>query len=162
MVLIVFGKKGIYKKIIEEIKKEGYVWICVDGEIYDINDEIEIEKNKKYFIEIIIDCIVIKEGINICLYDFIEVVFCLVDGYVVVDIMGDKELLFSEYYVCFYCGFFVGELELRMFFFNSLFGVCLICDGFGIKFEVDVDIVILDRSLFLNEGVIIFWCLISL
>lgn len=105
MAPIVSGKKGTHKKTIEEIKKEGYVRIRVDGEIYDINDEIEIEKNKKHSIEIIIDRIVIKEGINTRLYDSIEAALRLADGYAVVDIMGDKELLFSEHYACPYCGF---------------------------------------------------------
>ncbi|HFI5995967.1 TPA: excinuclease ABC subunit UvrA, partial [Listeria monocytogenes] len=144
MAPIVSGKKGTHKKTIEEIKKEGYVRIRVDGEIYDINDEIEIEKNKKHSIEIIIDRIVIKEGINTRLYDSIEAALRLADGYAVVDIMGDKELLFSEHYACPYCGFSVGELEPRMFSFNSPFGACPTCDGLGTKLEVDVDTVIPD------------------
>ncbi|EAC3183540.1 excinuclease ABC subunit UvrA, partial [Listeria monocytogenes] len=157
MAPIVSGKKGTHKKTIEEIKKEGYVRIRVDGEIYDINDEIEIEKNKKHSIEIIIDRIVIKEGINTRLYDSIEAALRLADGYAVVDIMGDKELLFSEHYACPYCGFSVGELEPRMFSFNSPFGACPTCDGLGTKLEVDVDTVIPDRSMSLNEGAIIPW-----
>ncbi|MEY6602800.1 excinuclease ABC subunit UvrA, partial [Listeria monocytogenes] len=157
----VSGKKGTHKKTIEEIKKEGYVRIRVDGEIYDINDEIEIEKNKKHSIEIIIDRIVIKEGINTRLYDSIEAALRLADGYAVVDIMGDKELLFSEHYACPYCGFSVGELEPRMFSFNSPFGACPTCDGLGTKLEVDVDTVIPDRSLTLNEGAIVPWRPIS-
>ncbi|HAC0980201.1 TPA_asm: excinuclease ABC subunit UvrA [Listeria monocytogenes] len=161
MAPIVSGKKGTHKKTIEEIKKEGYVRIRVDGEIYDINDEIEIEKNKKHSIEIIIDRIVIKEGINTRLYDSIEAALRLADGYAVVDIVGDKELLFSEHYACPYCGFSVGELEPRMFSFNSPFGACPTCDGLGTKLEVDVDTVIPDRSLSLNEGAIIPWRPIS-
>ncbi|MEN1218756.1 excinuclease ABC subunit UvrA, partial [Listeria monocytogenes] len=161
MAPIVSGKKGTHKKTIEEIKKEGYVRIRVDGEIYDINDEIEIEKNKKHSIEIIIDRIVIKEGINTRLYDSIEAALRLADGYAVVDIMGDKELLFSEHYACPYCGFSVGELEPRMFSFNSPFGACPTCDGLGTKLEVDVDTVIPDRGLSLNEGAIIPWRPIS-
>ncbi|HAA8311972.1 TPA_asm: excinuclease ABC subunit UvrA, partial [Listeria monocytogenes] len=161
MAPIVSGKKGTHKKTIEEIKKEGYVRIRVDGEIYDINDEIEIEKNKKHSIEIIIDRIVIKEGINTRLYDSIEAALRLADGYAVVDIMGDKELLFSEHYACPYCGFSVGELEPRMFSFNSPFGACPTCDGLGTKLEVDVDTVIPDRSMSLNEGAIIPWRPIS-
>ncbi|EDO1224109.1 excinuclease ABC subunit UvrA [Listeria innocua] len=161
MAPIVSGKKGTHKKTIEEIKKEGYVRIRVDGEIYDINDEIEIEKNKKHSIEIIIDRIVIKEGINTRLYDSIEAALRLADGYAVVDIMGDKELLFSEHYACPYCGFSVGELEPRMFSFNSPFGACPTCDGLGTKLEVDVDTVIPDRSLTLNEGAIVPWRPIS-
>ncbi|MBC1864273.1 excinuclease ABC subunit UvrA [Listeria welshimeri] len=161
MAPIVSGKKGTHKKTIEEIKKEGYVRIRVDGEIYDINDEIEIEKNKKHSIEIIIDRIVIKEGINTRLYDSIEAALRLADGYAVVDIMGDKELLFSEHYACPYCGFSVGELEPRMFSFNSPFGACPTCDGLGTKLEVDVDTVIPDKSLSLNEGAIIPWRPIS-
>lgn len=96
-----------------------------------------MEKNKKYDIVIVIDWIIVKEGICFCLFDFLEVVLWLVDGYVLVDVIGEEEMLFSEYYVCFYCGFIVGELELRLFFFNVFFGVCLDCDGLGVKLEVD-------------------------
>ncbi|WP_088840724.1 excinuclease ABC subunit UvrA [Listeria sp. ILCC797] len=161
MAPIVSGKKGTHKKTLEEVKKQGYVRIRVDGEIYDINDEITIEKNKKHSIEIIVDRIVIKEGIQSRLYDSLESALRLADGYAVVDVMGEKELLFSEHYACPYCGFTVGELEPRMFSFNSPFGACPTCDGLGTKLEVDVETVIPDTSLSLKDGAIVPWRPIS-
>ncbi|WP_163654956.1 excinuclease ABC subunit UvrA [Listeria sp. PSOL-1] len=158
---IISGKKGTHKKTLEEIKKQGYVRIRVDGEVYDITDDITIEKNKKHSIDIIIDRIVIKEGIHSRLYDSLEAALKLADGYAVVDLIGEKELLFSEHYACPYCGFTVGELEPRMFSFNSPFGACPTCDGLGTKLEVDVDTVIPDRSLSLNDGAIVPWRPIS-
>ncbi|MGJ8730483.1 excinuclease ABC subunit UvrA [Listeria aquatica] len=161
MAPIVSGKKGTHKKTFEEIKKQGYVRIRVDGEVYDVNDEIELEKNKKHSIEIIIDRIVIKEGVHSRLYDSLESALKLADGYAIVDVIGEKELLFSEHYACPYCGFTVGELEPRMFSFNSPFGACPTCDGLGTKLEVDVETVIPDPSLSLNEGAIVPWKPIS-
>ncbi|WP_239255242.1 excinuclease ABC subunit UvrA [Listeria ilorinensis] len=158
---VVSGKKGTHKKTLEEIKKEGYVRVRIDGEVYDVNDEITLEKNKKHSIEIIIDRIVLKEGVHSRLYDSLEAALKLADGYAVVDIIGEKELLFSEHYACPYCGFSVGELEPRMFSFNSPFGACPTCDGLGTKLEVDVDTVLPDQSLSLNEGVIVPWRPIS-
>lgn len=158
---IVSGKKGTHKKTLEEIKKQGFVRIRVDGEILDINDEIELEKNKKHSIEIIVDRIVLKEGIHSRLYESLESALRLADGYAIVDIIGERELLFSEHYACPYCGFTVGELEPRMFSFNSPFGACPTCDGLGTKLEVDVEAVIPDRALTLNEGAIVPWKPIS-
>lgn len=158
---IVSGKKGAHKKTLEGIKKEGYVRVRIDGDMYDIGDEIELEKNKKHSIDIIIDRIVVKEGVTSRLFDSIESALRLADGYAVVDVIGDKELLFSEHYACPYCGFSVGELEPRMFSFNSPFGACPTCDGLGTKLEVDIDTVIPDMSLSLNDGAIIPWKPIS-
>ncbi|MBC1456857.1 excinuclease ABC subunit UvrA [Listeria newyorkensis] len=158
---IVSGKKGAHKKTLEGIKKEGYVRVRIDGEMYDIGDEIELEKNKKHSIDIVIDRIVVKEGVTSRLFDSIESALRLADGYAVVDVIGDKELLFSEHYACPYCGFSVGELEPRMFSFNSPFGACPTCDGLGTKLEVDIDTVIPDMSLSLNDGAIIPWKPIS-
>ncbi|MBC2005368.1 excinuclease ABC subunit UvrA [Listeria booriae] len=158
---IVSGKKGAHKKTLEGIKKEGYVRVRIDGEMYDIGDDIDLEKNKKHSIDIVIDRIVVKEGITSRLFDSIESALRLADGYAVVDVMGEKELLFSEHYACPYCGFSVGELEPRMFSFNSPFGACPTCDGLGTKLEVDIDTVIPDMSLTLNEGAIVPWKPIS-
>ncbi|MBC6309085.1 excinuclease ABC subunit UvrA [Listeria sp. FSL L7-1582] len=158
---IVSGKKGAHKKTLEGIKKEGYVRVRIDGDMYDIGDEIELEKNKKHSIDIVIDRIVVKEGVTSRLFDSIESALRLADGYAVVDVIGDKELLFSEHYACPYCGFSVGELEPRMFSFNSPFGACPTCDGLGTKLEVDIDTVIPDMSLSLNDGAIIPWKPIS-
>lgn len=161
MAPIISGKKGSHKKSLEEIKKQGFVRVRVDGEILDINDEIELEKNKKHSIEIIIDRIVLKEGVHSRLYDSLESALRLADGYAIVEIIDEKELLFSEHYACPYCGFTVGELEPRMFSFNSPFGACPTCDGLGTKLEVDVDTVIPDRSLSLSAGAIVPWKPIS-
>ncbi|MBC2284662.1 excinuclease ABC subunit UvrA [Listeria booriae] len=158
---IVSGKKGAHKKTLEGIKKEGYVRVRIDGEMYDIGDDIDLEKNKKHSIDIVIDRIVVKEGITSRLFDSIESALRLADGYAVVDVMGEKELLFSEHYACPYCGFSVGELEPRMFSFNSPFGACPTCDGLGTKLEVDIDTVIPDMSLTLHEGAIVPWKPIS-
>lgn len=130
--------------------------------MFDVFEDIVLDKNKKYFIEVVIDCIVVKEGIVSCFVDLFESVLKFGGGWVLIDVMGEEEFLFSEYYVCLYCGFLIGELELCMFLFNSLFGVCFFCDGFGLKLEVDLEFVIFNWDLLLNEYVIVFWELISL
>lgn len=158
---VVKGKKGQHKQTLEKIKKEGYVRIRVDKELYDINDEIELEKNKKHDIEVIIDRIVIKEGIRSRLFDSFEAALTLADGYVIADIIGEKEVLFSEHYACPHCGFTIPQLEPRLFSFNAPFGACDECDGLGTKLEVDIDLVVPDRSLSLDEGAILPWQPIS-
>ncbi|MCA9764912.1 MAG: excinuclease ABC subunit UvrA [Carnobacterium sp.] len=158
---IVVGKKGQHKKIFEKIKSEGYVRLRVDKEIYDISDEIELEKNKKHDIDIVIDRIVIKEGIRSRLFDSFEAALRLGEGYAVADVLDQEEVLFSEHYACPYCGFTVGELEPRLFSFNAPFGACGDCDGLGIKLEVDTDLVIPEKSLTLREGAIAPWKPIS-
>lgn len=158
---IVVGKKGQHKKIFEKIKSEGYVRLRVDKEIYDISDEIELEKNKKHDIDIVIDRIVIKEGIRSRLFDSFEAALRLAEGYAIADVLDQEEVLFSEHYACPYCGFTVGELEPRLFSFNAPFGACGDCDGLGIKLEVDMDLVIPEKSLTLREGAIAPWKPIS-
>lgn len=145
----------------ERIQKEGYVRVRVDGEIYDLSEVPELEKNKKHDIAIVIDRIVIKEGIRSRLFDSIEAALRLADGYVLVDVIGEDEMLFSEHYSCPYCGFTVGELEPRLFSFNAPFGACPDCDGLGVKLEVDQDLVIPDRTKTLSQGAIIPWNPIS-
>lgn len=158
---IIVKKKGQHKKVFERIQKEGYVRVCVDGEIYDLSEVPELEKNKKHDIAIVIDRIVIKEGIRSRLFDSIEAALRLADGYVLVDVIGEDEMLFSEHYSCPYCGFTVGELEPRLFSFNAPFGACPDCDGLGVKLEVDQDLVIPDRTKTLSQGAIIPWNPIS-
>ncbi|WP_414839662.1 excinuclease ABC subunit UvrA [Carnobacterium sp. TMP28] len=158
---IVVGKKGQHKKIFEKIKSEGYVRLRVDKEIYDISDEIELEKNKKHDIDIVIDRIVIKEGIRSRLFDSFEAALRLGEGYAIADVLDQEEVLFSEHYACPYCGFTVGELEPRLFSFNAPFGACEDCDGLGIKLEVDMDLIIPEKSLTLREGAIAPWKPIS-
>ena len=158
---IVYQKKGQHKKVFEMIQREGYVRIRVDGEIYDVSEAPELEKNKKHDIAIVIDRIVVKEGIRSRLFDSFEAALRLADGYAVVDVIGQEEMLFSEHYSCPYCGFTVGELEPRLFSFNAPFGACPDCDGLGVKLEVDTDLVIPDTSKTLREGAIVPWNPIS-
>lgn len=158
---IVYQKKGQHKKVFERIQREGYVRMRVDGEVYDVSEAPELEKNKKHDIAIIIDRIVVKEGIRSRLFDSFEAALRLADGYAVVDVIGQEEMLFSEHYSCPYCGFTVGELEPRLFSFNAPFGACPVCDGLGVKLEVDVDLVIPDQSKTLREGALLPWNPIS-
>ncbi|MBU5364568.1 excinuclease ABC subunit UvrA [Enterococcus devriesei] len=158
---VVAKKKGQHKKVFEMIQREGYVRMRVDGEMYDVIEAPELTKNKKHDIEIIVDRIVVKEGIRSRLFDSFEAALRLADGYAVVDVIGEKEMLFSEHYACPYCGFTVGELEPRLFSFNAPFGACPDCDGLGVKLEVDMDLVIPDQSKTLREGALIPWNPIS-
>ncbi|GKV57064.1 UvrABC system protein A [Sporosarcina sp. NCCP-2222] len=154
---VVSGRKGTHAKLIEDIKKQGYVRIRVDGETMDLDDNIELNKNKKHTIEVVIDRIVLKEGIESRLSDSLESALRLAEGMVLVDIIDGEELLFSEHHACPLCGFSIGELEPRMFSFNSPFGACPECDGLGTKLEVDPDLVIPDRALSLKENAIAPW-----
>lgn len=158
---IIVKKKGQHKKVFERIQKEGYVRVRVDGEIYDLSEVPELEKNKKHDIAIVIDRVIIKEGIRSRLFDSIEAALCLAEGYVLIDVIGEEEMLFSEHYACPYCGFTVGELEPRLFSFNAPFGACPDCDGLGVKLEVDQDLVIPDRTKTLSQGAIVPWNPIS-
>ena len=158
---VIVKKKGQHKKVFEMIQREGYVRMQVDGELYDVSEAPELEKNKKHDIRIVIDRIVVKEGIRSRLFDSFEAALRLADGYAVVDVIGQEELLFSEHYACPYCGFTVGELEPRLFSFNAPFGACPECDGLGVKLEVDKDLVIPDGSKTLREGAILPWNPIS-
>ncbi|MCC5889675.1 MAG: excinuclease ABC subunit UvrA [Alkalibacterium sp.] len=158
---IVKEKKGQHKKVLEKIKSEGYVRLRVDNEIMDIGDEIELDKNKKHSIEVIIDRIVIKEGIRSRLFDSLESALSLAEGYVLIDVIGEEEVLFSEHYACPKCGFTLPPLEPRLFSFNAPFGACSECDGLGTKLEVDIDLVIPDRTLSLDDGALLPWQPIS-
>ncbi|HJF19296.1 MAG TPA: excinuclease ABC subunit UvrA [Enterococcus columbae] len=158
---VIHQKRGQHKKVFEHIQKEGYVRVKVDGEIYDITEVPELEKNKKHDIAIVIDRVIVKEGIRSRLFDSFEAALRLADGYAVVDVIGQEEMLFSEHYACPYCGFTVGELEPRLFSFNAPFGACPECDGLGIKLAVDTDLVVPDTSLTLREGAIAPWNPIS-
>lgn len=153
----VSGRKGTHAKVFEDVKRQGYVRVRVDGEMRDLEEEIELEKNKKHSIEVIIDRIVVKEGVEARLADSIETALRLGEGNVIIDVIGEEELLFSEHHACPHCGFSVGELEPRMFSFNSPFGACPSCDGLGMKKKVDVDLVIPDKDRTLNENAIAPW-----
>ncbi|MFC5602408.1 excinuclease ABC subunit UvrA [Sporosarcina koreensis] len=154
---VISGRKGTHAKLIEDIKKQGYVRIRVNGDVMDLDDNIELNKNKKHTIEVVIDRIVVKEGIEARLSDSLESALRLAEGTVLVDVIDVEELLFSEHHACPICGFSIGELEPRMFSFNSPFGACADCDGLGTKLEVDPDLVIPDTSLSLNENAIAPW-----
>ncbi|RHW40186.1 excinuclease ABC subunit UvrA [Lysinibacillus yapensis] len=154
---IVSGRKGAHVKLLEDLKKQGYVRVRVDGEMLDLDDTIELDKNKKHNIEVVIDRVVIKEGVSARLYDSLETAVNLADGRVLVDVMDHEELLFSEHHACPICGFSIGELEPRMFSFNSPFGACPSCDGLGTKQEVDLDLLIPDWEKTLEEHAIAAW-----
>lgn len=158
---VVAKKKGQHKKVFEMIQREGYVRMRVDGELYDVTEAPELTKNKKHDIEIIVDRIVVKDGIRSRLFDSFEAALRLAEGYAIVDVIGEKGMLFSEHYACPYCGFTVGELEPRLFSFNAPFGACPDCDGLGVKLEVDMDLVIPDQSKTLRQGALIPWNPIS-
>jgi excinuclease ABC subunit A len=154
---VVSGRKGTHAKTLEDIKKQGFVRVRVNGEVQDLGEEIKLEKNKKHTIEVIIDRIVVKEGVAARLSDSLETALRLAEGQVVIDVIGEEELLFSEHHACPYCGFSITELEPRMFSFNSPFGACPSCDGLGTKLEVDKDLVIPNWDRTLNEHAIAPW-----
>ncbi|MER1999457.1 MAG: excinuclease ABC subunit UvrA, partial [Lysinibacillus sp.] len=154
---IVEGKKGSHIKLLEDLKKQGYVRVRINKELRDLDDNIELDKNKKHTIEVVVDRVVMKEGIELRITDSIEAALRLAEGRVIVDVMEQEELLFSEHHSCPQCGFSIGELEPRMFSFNSPFGACNSCDGLGMRQEVSVDLVIPDWELSLNEGAILPW-----
>ncbi|MFY4774976.1 excinuclease ABC subunit UvrA [Metabacillus sp. RGM 3146] len=154
---IVSGRKGTHAKVLEDIKKQGYVRVRVDNELMELADEIELEKNKKHSIEVVIDRIVIKEGVEARLSDSLETALKLGSGKVVIDVIGEEELLFSEDHACPICGFSIGELEPRMFSFNSPFGACPECDGLGSKLEVDLDLIVPNKELTLRKHAIAPW-----
>ena len=153
---VVYGEKGTHKDTLENLQKEGYVRVRINGEMHDLSDEIELEKNKKDKIEVVIDRIVIKEDSRARLFEAIEQATKLSGGKVVIQILGDepKELVFSEQFACPYCEFSLPELEPRMFSFNAPYGACHDCKGLGVKLQIDEDLVIPDKTLSINEGCI--------
>ncbi|MGQ7320100.1 excinuclease ABC subunit UvrA [Streptococcus suis] len=158
---IVRKKKGQHKTIFEKIQKDGYVRVRVNGDVYDVSEVPELSKSKAHNIEVVVDRIVIKEGIRSRLFDSVEAALRIADGYVIIDTMDDKEMLFSEYYACPVCGFTVPELEPRLFSFNAPFGSCSDCDGLGMKLEVDTDLIVPDANKTLREGALAPWNPIS-
>ena len=154
---IVEGKKGTHVKLMEDLKKEGFVRIRLNGELRDLDDNIELDKNKAHTIEVVVDRIVVKDGVQTRLSDSLEAALRLGEGRVKVDVIGEEELLFSEHHACPICGFSIGELEPRMFSFNSPFGACTTCDGLGTSTVVDPDLVIPDWEISLNDGAIVPW-----
>ncbi|MGT2772312.1 excinuclease ABC subunit UvrA [Streptococcus marimammalium] len=158
---VVRGKKGQHKAIFNQIQKDGFVRVRVNGQIYDLDDVPDLSKNKKHTIEVVVDRLVNKKGIRSRLFDSIESALHFSDGYVVIDTMDGNELLFSEHYACAICGFTVPELEPRLFSFNAPFGSCSTCDGLGHKLIVDMDLIIPVPQKTLREGAIAPWNPIS-
>ncbi|WDN92373.1 excinuclease ABC subunit UvrA [Bacillus velezensis] len=158
---IISGRKGAHVKVLDQIRKQGYVRVRIDGEMAELSDDIELEKNKKHSIEVVIDRIVVKEGVAARLSDSLETAIRLGEGRVMIDVIGQEELMFSEHHACPLCGFSIGELEPRLFSFNSPFGACPTCDGLGLKLEVDPELVIPNPELSLKEHAIAPWTPIS-
>ena len=154
---VVQDKKGQHKEVLKKIQRAGFVRVIIDGEMHEIGDEIELDKNKKHSISVVVDRIIVKGGIRSRLFDSVEAALKLTDGYVAVDVIGDQVLQFSEKLACPYCGFSIKELEPRLFSFNAPFGACPECDGLGEKIEVDPDLVVPDKSKTLEEGAIAPW-----
>lgn len=151
---VVRGRKGEHAKVFERAKKSGYVRVRVDGNMYDLSEEIPVEKNFKHNIEIIVDRLVVKEGIERRLTDSIESVFALAEGQMILDVIDGESMNFSQNFACPDCGISIGEIEPRSFSFNNPFGACPDCYGLGYKMEFDIDLMIPDKSLSLHEGAI--------
>ena len=152
---IVRGRKGEHTKIFEQAKRSGYVRVRVDGNMYDLSEEIKLEKNIKHHIDIVIDRLVVKAGIEKRMADSIESVLKLTDGLLVVDVIGRGELTFSQSFACPDCGISIEELEPRYFSFNNPFGACPECHGIGIKMEFSEELMIPDKSVSLAGGAIV-------
>ena len=151
---VIKGEKGTQKDTFEKLRKDGYIRVKVDDEIRDLSETIELEKNKKHDIYVIIDRLVIKDGIRSRLYSSIETATKLGHGKVVIDIVDGEEILLSENYACPYCDYSLEELEPRIFSFNAPYGSCPDCKGLGIKYKIDVDLVIPDRNKSILNGAI--------
>ncbi len=151
---VVRGRKGEHAKVFERAKKSGYVRVRVDGNLYDLSEEIPMEKNIKHNIEIIVDRLVVKEGIERRLTDSIENVFALAEGLMILDVIDGESINFSQNFACPDCGISIGEIEPRSFSFNNPFGACPECFGLGYKMEFDIDLMIPNKSLSLSQGAI--------
>lgn len=151
---IIRGEKGTHKELLESLRKDGYIRVKIDDELHDLTEDIELDKNKKHNINVIIDRLIIKDTIRSRLYESLEVATKLSHGKVIVDIVGSNEVLFSENFACPYCDYSLEELEPRIFSFNAPYGACPDCKGLGIKYKIDVDLVIPDKNKSINEGAI--------
>lgn len=161
MAPVIRSQRGQHKRVFEKIQKEGFFRVRVDGEIRDITEEFDLNKNKNHTIEIIVDRLVIKDGIRSRLFDSLETALQLTEGYVVVDVIDGDEMIFSEHHACPICGFTVPELEPRLFSFNAPFGSCKTCDGLGTQLIVDYDLVVPNEDLTIEEGALVPWQPIS-
>lgn len=154
---VIRSKRGEHKEVFKRIQRAGYVRVIVDGEMHEITDEFELDKNKRHSIDIVVDRLIVKENIRSRLFDSVEAALRLADGYMYVDVIKGERINFSEYYACPICGFTVGEMEPRLFSFNAPFGACPDCDGLGMKLSVDEDLVIPDKDKSLGEGALVPW-----
>ncbi|MDZ7412601.1 MAG: excinuclease ABC subunit UvrA [candidate division KSB1 bacterium] len=154
---IVRGRKGEYREVFEEARRDGYVRVRVDGEVYDLDAKIKLDKNKKHNIEVVVDRLVLGPQVASRLADSVETALGLGSGMVLVEVIGEQELLFSEHYACVECGISYEELAPRQFSFNSPYGACPTCNGLGERMVVDPALVIPDDSLSLNQGAIAPW-----
>ena len=152
---IVYGQKGTHKDLIEKLRRDGYVRIIVDGEEFDLSEDIELSKNKKHSIEVIVDRLIMKDGIRSRLYESIETASKLAHGKVVIDVIGKDKIVMSESYACPDCDFSLPELEPRLFSFNAPYGACPECKGLGIKKKIDEDLIIPDKEKSIMEGAIL-------
>jgi len=151
---VVRGRKGQHEKVLERAKKSGYVRVRIDGSLYELTEEISLDKNIKHNIEIIVDRLVVKDGIQRRLADSVENVLDLADGLLVVDVIDGEPMTFSQSFSCPDCGIGISEIEPRSFSFNNPFGACPVCFGLGYKMEFDADLMIPDQSLSINQGAI--------
>lgn len=154
---IIRAKRGEHKEVFKRIQRAGYVRVIVDGEMHEITDDFDLDKNKRHSIDIVVDRLIVKENIRSRLFDSVEAALRLSDGYMDVDVIKGERINFSEYYACPICGFTVGEMEPRLFSFNAPFGACPDCDGLGMKLSVDEDLVIPDKDKTLAEGALVPW-----
>ncbi len=151
---VVYGEKGTQKDLIENLRKEGFARAKIDGEDHDLTEEISLEKNKKHFISVIIDRLIIKDNIRSRLYEAIELACKKSNGKCVIDVVGGEEIVMSEKYACPDCDFSLPELEPRMFSFNAPYGACPECNGLGIKMKISEELLIPDKNISINEGAI--------
>ena len=155
---VIRGRKGTHEKVLDDIKKKGFVRARIDGEIYELTEEeVKLDKNKKHNIEVVIDRIIVKEGIEGRLTDSLETALKLGESLVIVNVIGENDILFSEKFACPDCGISIGELEPRMFSFNAPYGKCDCCDGLGTLFEIDENLVIPNKKLSIMDGAIASW-----
>ncbi len=154
---VVRGRKGEFQKLLEKIKKNGFVRIRVDGQMRETSEEIKLEKNKKHNIEIIIDRLIIKPGIESRLADSIEIALAQSEGLVIADVIGGQEILFSQNFACAECNISLEELTPRMFSFNSPYGACPVCSGLGINMEIDPELIIPDKEKSIADGAVEPW-----
>ncbi|MDD4809379.1 MAG: excinuclease ABC subunit UvrA, partial [Bacilli bacterium] len=151
---VVHGEKGTHKDLLDSLRKDGYVRVRVDNEEYELEQDIILEKTKNHKIDVVIDRLVIKDGIRSRLYEAIETASKLANGKVVIDVIGGEEIVMSEKYACPKCDFSLPELEPRMFSFNAPYGACDECKGLGITLKIDEDLIIPNRDLSILDGAI--------